>query len=53
MKAKQVVFILFVILLGVTSESYAQRRVINTPRRTVVQGRAEQWFTGKTRWYGL
>ena len=38
MKAKQVVLILFVILLGVTSESYAQRRVINTPRRTVVQG---------------
>ncbi len=38
MKAKQVVFILLVILLSVTSASYAQRRVINTPRRTVVQG---------------
>jgi hypothetical protein len=38
MKAKQVVFILTVILLSVASESYAQRRVINTPRRTVVQG---------------
>jgi len=38
MKAKQVVFILTVILLSVASESYAQRRVINTPHRTVVQG---------------
>ncbi|GET28498.1 DUF6515 family protein [Prolixibacter sp. SD074] len=38
MKAKQVVFILMVILLGVASNSYAQRRVIKTPRRTVVQG---------------
>lgn len=38
MKAKQFVFLLFVILLSVTSESYAQRRVVNTPHRTVVQG---------------
>jgi hypothetical protein len=38
MKAKHIVFFLIVVLLGVASESYAQRRVINTPRRTVVQG---------------
>jgi hypothetical protein len=38
MKAKQVEFILTVILLSVALESYSQRRVINTHRRTVVQG---------------
>ncbi len=38
MKAKHIVFILIIVFLGVASSSYAQRRVINTPRRTVVQG---------------
>jgi hypothetical protein len=38
MKAKYIVFILIAVLLGDVSAAYAQRRVVNTPRRTVVQG---------------
>ncbi|MCG6189831.1 hypothetical protein [Maribellus maritimus] len=50
MKTKQLTIVLIMIfLISSGYGSFAQRRVVNTPRRTVVQGPAEQLFTGKPR----